>query len=447
MSDKDRDSVGPVSRTSRFFKLAGMTASVASNYAASKLKTALGGDDENSALHKLNGERIAKTLGELKGAAMKIGQMASIGSELLPKELADAMTKLQKDAPPMPFEAIRKQIVSEFGMEPERLFDRFDETPFASASIGQVHRARTDDGRDVVVKVQYPGVDTSVDSDLSHLKLALKASGLINKAHRSGLDRVFAEVRARLHEELDYCNEADNVRLFRQYFANDPKVVIPDVVGERSSKRILTLTFEPSDSIEKLEELGYDLALRSELATRLFDAMAAQIFDLKAVHADPNPANFGFRRDGSIVLYDFGCVKRLGDNVLVPYRAAIEAGIDERWDDLDRAMFALGARNPDGPPVEPAYYKQWRDLFLEPIRTPEPYDYGSAALHERGLKMVMVPDFLKRMQSFLPPSELVFVDRAVVGNFGHMRKLGAKTNVRASIDRYTGLNLAERGTL
>ena len=133
-------------------KLAGMTASVAGNYARSRLKTALSGEDaaeeERQRYHREAGDRIARTLGELKGAVMKVGQMASIASDVLPRELSDALSSLQKEAPPMAYEVIASQIEKELGSPPEALFDRFDKEPFAAASIGQVHRARVDDGRE-----------------------------------------------------------------------------------------------------------------------------------------------------------------------------------------------------------------------------------------------------------------------------------------------------------
>ncbi|MEO1268440.1 MAG: AarF/UbiB family protein, partial [Myxococcota bacterium] len=179
----DKTTAKPVSKSKRFFKLAGMTASVAGNYAKSKLKSVFKNAEESARQqaesYQESGERIAKTLGELKGAAMKIGQMASVASDVLPKELSSALKSLQNEAPPMSFDVIASQIEQEFGARPEILFNHFDPEPFAAASIGQVHRAQVDDGREVVVKVQYPGVDSSVDSDLAHLKLALRASGLV----------------------------------------------------------------------------------------------------------------------------------------------------------------------------------------------------------------------------------------------------------------------------
>ena len=153
------------------------------------------------------------------------------------------------------------------------------------------------------MKVQYPGVDGAVDSDLNHLKLAFLASGLI-KIEKKALDGLVQELRERLHEELDYCNEADNVRHFRELFKNDDRVIIPEVIGERSSKRILTLTYEPSDHLQKLESLGYPQEERNLIGENFYGIFMDQLFKYHAIHADPNPANFGFRRGGKIVMYD-----------------------------------------------------------------------------------------------------------------------------------------------
>ncbi len=435
MSDDERTST-PVGRGKRFMKLAGMTASVAGSFASTRLRSAFQNQEDaevtRRSLHQLNGERIAKTLGELKGAAMKIGQMASIGSDVLPKELSDALTTLQKEAPPMAFSVIAEQIEREFGAPPETLFDEFDTKPFAAASIGQVHRARTDDGREVIVKVQYPGVDTSVDSDLSHLKLAIRASGMLNKGHRAALNDVFTEVRARLHEELDYCNEADNVRLFHQFHAEHEGIVVPDVVGERSSKRVLTLTFEPSDAITDMDRLGYSAEVRDTIGYNLFHAMATQIFELGAIQADPNPANYGFRPDGTVVLYDFGCVKRIEPAILDAWKRCIVAGLDEDYDQVDSCLFELGARAPDSEPVPHSLYKGWRDLLGEPILAVQPYDYGASRLHERAVGLVK--QSLKHLNSFRPPTELVFLDRTVGGNFGNLRTIGSRCDLRDRIN-------------
>jgi predicted unusual protein kinase regulating ubiquinone biosynthesis (AarF/ABC1/UbiB family) len=424
----------PATKGKRLLRLASMTARVATGYTASRVKAVFQSKEaaarDRVRAHEQAGELIAQTLGELKGAVMKVGQMASIAGDLLPKELADALGALQREAPPMDFEVIAEQVERELGSAPASLFERFDEKPFASASIGQVHRARTDDGREVVVKVQYPGVDAAVDSDLAHLKIALRASGLV-RVKRKVLDDVFGELRARLHEELDYCNEADNVRLFGEYYQGHPDVVVPQVVGERSSQRVLTLTYEPGRHITELD--AFPQEVRNEVGEVLFRMLADQIFNLKILHADPNPGNFAFRPDGTVVLYDFGCVKRLDPNIIQAYRDTIRAGFAEDYAGVEDGLRRLGARNLEGPEVPLDYYKPWRDIFMRPLLGDEPYDYGSSRLQQDAIKLV--PGFLtKYLGSFQPPVELVFLDRVVVGTYGNLRKLRAQGQYRRLLE-------------
>ena len=333
----------------------------------------------------------------------------------------------------MPYSVIAGQIEKELGAPPEQLFSRFDPKPFASASIGQVHRARTDDGREVVVKVQYPGVDTSVDSDLAHLKVALRASGMV-KVDRKALNAVFEEMRARLHEELDYCNEADNVRYFREFHKRHPFVVVPDVVGERSSQRVLTLVFEPGDHIRDLDAKGYSQEIRDKIGYNLFHVLGSQIFELQAVHADPNPANLAVRPDGSVVLYDFGCVKKIPDTTIRPYTALIRAAIDERYDEVDKRLMELGARHKNFPALPASFYKPWRDLFLTPYLGREPYAFGTSNLHQEALKLI--PDFWKIVDHFMPPVELVFIDRAALGHYGNIKQIRSRCAFLPLLDQY-----------
>lgn len=424
-------------------KLASMTASVAGRYASTKVKGLFQSDESaeqtKQEANRDSGNRIAKTLGELKGAVMKVGQMASIASDLLPKELSDALGKLQKEAPPMDYSVIAEQIEKELGSPPEMLFESFDKEPFASASIGQVHRARTDDGREVVCKVQYPGVDGAVDSDLRHLKLALRASGII-KVDKKALDATFAEVRMRLHEELDYCNEADNVRLFQEFHTSrHPFLVIPNVVGERSSQRVLTLEYQHGDSIQDVEkgaETGvgpYDKELRDKLGRHLFLLMASEILELGAIHGDPNPGNFAFRPDGTIVVYDFGCVKKLPRDTVQAWKDGIVFGLQRDYQAVDEALIRLGVRAPKGPPVEPEYYARWRDVFAEPYEV-DAYDFGNSHIHEKVMKLV--PSAMKRLSSFQPAKEIIFLDRMVGGHYGNLRTIGATVPLRELLDPY-----------
>lgn len=425
MAQDDKPPVGG----SRFLKLAGMTASAAGGYARTRVKRLFRGDSHDLEEHQQDmlriGERIASTLGELKGAAMKLGQMASMASDLLPKELAGALQSLQKQSPPVAFSVIEAQIQAEFDQPLARLFDDFDPQPFAAASIGQVHRARID-GREVICKVQYPGVDDAVDSDMRHLKLALLASGLL-RVDKRALDAVFQEISARLHEELDYCNESDNVREFREFHRRHPFVVVPEVIGHRSAKRVLTLSHEIGDHVDDLDRLGYTQAERDLCGTNLWRAMSSQIFEHGAFHADPNQANFAFRRDGTIVMYDFGCVKRLPVELTDLCREFLLQNLNEDWVALERAATRLGIMRENAPAIPHEFFKRWRDWLALPLIEADPFDFGNARFAQEALPMV--GSDLKYLRSLQPSSQLVFVNRMLVGHYATLRRLRARLHL------------------
>jgi hypothetical protein len=178
-----------------------------------------------------------------------------------------------------------------------------------------------------------------------------------------------------------------------------------------------------------------DMEARNIIGERLYAAVLSQIFELRAVQADPNPANFGFRKDGTVVLYDFGCVKDVRRDILQLYREVTISALSEDYDAVERCLIGLGARNLDGPPVSPAYYKTWRDIFLEPFLAPQPYDFGHTRMYER--IMGEAKEFiLRHAQAFQPPVELVFVDRAIAGTFGNVRAMKAIGDPTPLLDKY-----------
>jgi predicted unusual protein kinase regulating ubiquinone biosynthesis (AarF/ABC1/UbiB family) len=406
-----------------------MTAAVAGDYARTRVRRMFSSEplSEEAQQKELSriGERIVSTLGELKGAAMKMGQMASMASDVLPKELTAALQTLQKDSPPVEFSVIEAQILKEFDQPIARLFDEFEPKPFAAASIGQVHRARVD-GRDVICKVQYPGVDGAVDSDMRHLKLALLASGIL-RVDKRALDAVFDEISARMHEELDYCNESDNVREFRAFHRKHPFVVVPEVIGHRSAKRVLTLSYETGDHVDDMEKLGYTQAERDLCGANLWRALDSELFEHGGFHADPNQSNFAFRRDGTVVIYDFGCVKRLAPGVLDSCRRLLEQNLREDYGAVDDALRELGIRN-QGPALPPAFYKRWRDWLALPMLANDPFDFGTARFTQDALALIG-PESLKYLGSVQPSSQVVFLNRMLSGQYATLRKLRARLRV------------------
>lgn len=327
-------------------------------------------------------DEIVDTLGELKGAVMKVGQVASQTQDFLPKEFSDALQRLQKEAPPMPFEVIRQQVEAELGAPVEELFEELREEPYAAASIGQVHRARLKDGTEVIVKVQYPGVDESCDSDLKQLRMALRFGGLLRMPKESA-DRLFDEIRVRLKEELDYENEATNLHRFRHYHQRHPWVIIPRVIDSHSTRHVLTLELAEGDHLRQVTPERYSQETINLLGERLFVTMADELFDFQCIHGDPHAGNFAFRPDGTLILYDFGCVKSLRPSVVAHYRQALIAALDENYEALDRHLIDLGARVAEKPAITPDYYAMWRNMLIEPFDGDEPYDFGRSDLHQQ----------------------------------------------------------------
>lgn len=437
MSSKKNSTKTITSRSGRFFKLAGMTASVAGRFAVHKVQSAFTDEARNKERLSLSygkmADDIVGTLGELKGAVMKIGQIASQTQDLLPKEFSNALQKLQKEAPPVDFTVIKDQVEKELGASLDALFQDFDEQAYAAASIGQVHRAVLKTGREVVVKVQYPGVDRSCDSDLKQLRLALKLGGLL-KMPKASVDALFEEIKARLHEELDYVQEAHNLLRFREFHKQHDFVIVPEVISELSTGRVLTLEYVDGDHANELNSLHYTDEVINKIGHNLFNLLADQLFVFKQIHGDPHPGNFAFRSDGTVIIYDFGCVKVLKPEIVAAYRDAIIASIEEDYSAVDNAMLRLGARVAEKEYPGGEYYAVWRNIFFAPFFENDKYDFENADLHVQVAKEI--PLFFKYLSHFKPPVESLYIDRMISGHYWIMKALGVKASFRSDLNRY-----------
>lgn len=278
-------------------------------------------------------KKAAEVLGTMRGLAAKAGQMASYVDGMVPETHRDsyesAMRSLRAAAPTSSPEAIRRTVEEELGAPIDRLFVEWQEKPFASASIGQVHKARLEDGREVAVKVQHPGIAKAVESDLEN---ADALGGMVAMLGPKRLDprAVLAELRARFTEELDYALEAERQRAFSAMHAGDPAIRIPEVIGERSGKRVLTTMLARGKDLDE--------ACRADEDTRkrYVDTMWRFVFKGNLVggmfNADPHPGNYLFQDDGTIVFLDFGCVQPIEGERLDLARKLHLAGMrrDER---------------------------------------------------------------------------------------------------------------------
>lgn len=424
------------SRSGRFFKLAGMTASVASQYAGQRARRMFGQEQDEAArsehYSRMAGQ-LVDTLGELKGAVMKVGQIASQTQDFLPAEFSDALQKLQKEAPPMPFDVIVDQVEAELGKPLGELFEYLQEEPYAAASIGQVHRARMHNGEDVIVKVQYPGVDDSCDSDLKQLRMALRLGGLL-KMPKDHVDQLFAEIRVRLKEELDYENEARNLEAFEKFHKHDEWIRIPQVISSHSARRVLTMELLEGDHISAITPEIYSQETINLIGHRIFTMMADQLFRFQCIHGDPHAGNFAYRPDGTIILYDFGCVKKLKPEIVEAYRKALTSALAEDYAALDRHLIDLGARVESQPAVDEAYYAMWRDILVKPFNSDTPYNFAESDIHKHvAAKTTTV---FKYLDYFKPPVESIFIDRMIAGHYWMMKRLGVQAAFREELESY-----------
>jgi predicted unusual protein kinase regulating ubiquinone biosynthesis (AarF/ABC1/UbiB family) len=262
---------------------------------------------------------VADELGYMKGALMKLGQMASYIDEDMPETFRTAMSRLQHNAPPMSQALAASVIVDELGDAPERIFAKWDPLPFAAASIGQVHRAITKDGIAVAVKVQYPGIARSISSDVRNVGLLRR----IAAAAFPGLDTraLIDELGDRLREEVDYVLESENQEYFAAYYEGHPVIHVPHVLSELSTARVLTTELVSGERFEKV--LQWDQHERDLAAETIHRFVSRSLYRLHAFNGDPHPGNYLFHGSGRVSFLDFGLTKHFSDQDLLPLVEAL----------------------------------------------------------------------------------------------------------------------------
>jgi predicted unusual protein kinase regulating ubiquinone biosynthesis (AarF/ABC1/UbiB family) len=331
-------------RLGRGAALARLVLRIGGRYAARSPRLVFASVDRRKDLrHELalrSAEEVAEELGAMKGALMKLGQMASYIDEDMPPTFRSAMARLQHKAPPMTPALATSVIVDELGGDPERIYSTWDPIPFAAASIGQVHRAITRDGRAVAVKVQYPGIARSIASDLRNVALLRR----LTAAAFPGLDTrtLIDELGERLRDELDYSLEAENQELFATYYDGHPVIHVPHVVRELSTARVLTSELVAGsgfDELQRWHQHEQDMA-----AETIYRFVFRSLYRLHAFNGDPHPGNYLFHGRGRVSFLDFGLTKHFTDQDLAPLVDAVRFIVFEKdgsafRDAIERAGF------------------------------------------------------------------------------------------------------------
>jgi predicted unusual protein kinase regulating ubiquinone biosynthesis (AarF/ABC1/UbiB family) len=380
-----------------------------------------------------NAARIVETLGEMKGAAMKVGQMLSLHEGMLPPEVAEVLRDLQQEAPRVPPEVMRYELEGSLGGKVDALFLEFDEEAYAAASIGQVHKARLHDGRRVAVKIQYPLIDEIVRADLKNLKRLL---GSIFALFSDGdFEPLWAEVRDHLLEELDYEHEAQNMKRTAELYADMPEVLIPTVVDELSTKRVLTMEYLYGIRPEEACSDRFPQELKNRWGQVLFDFQMRGLFQLRWLHADPNLANFAFREDGRVIVYDFGCVKRVPEVMSDGYAALVRAVIDDHREAIPTLLKRIGFYKTSGEPVPREICDSYVDLFGQIVREDPPYVFGEDEEMYRKIMDLGAANWSEATDVYLP-QDIIFIDRALAGHFGNLNRLQAAGPWRDLLEKY-----------
>ena len=314
----------------------------AANVARSKER----GEEALEATHLEAAERMVKTLGNMKGAAMKIGQLASfIDTEFLPPEYAalyqEELSKLRSQAPPMPWKKVKSVLDDQWEDPVEELFEDFEHDAAAAASIGQVHRAVLPDGRKVAVKIQYPDVADAVRADMQNAGMLLRLA----KALAPGLDAkaAAAELKERVLEELDYEYEAQNQRSFSRGYRGHPFIYVPDVITRLSRHRVLVTEWVDGMPFDQVKELPQEE--KDRFGEIVFRFCFGSIYHLQHFNADAHPGNYLLMEDGKVAFLDFGMTKQLDKEQIELEIAALEAVFDEDPEELRVALHDLGFLN------------------------------------------------------------------------------------------------------
>lgn len=379
-----------------------------------------------------NAERLARQLAGMRGAAMKLGQLLSMDAgEVLPPDLAAALARLREGAEAMPPAQLGRVLEGHWGPGWQRHFRRFEVRPVASASIGQVHRAETADGRVLAIKVQHPGVRRAIDSDVANLGAMLRLSGMLPP----GLDlgAVMAEVRAQLHAEADYRAEAAHLARFGALLAGAPGLMVPAPVPEWSGDAVLAMDWAPGEPVEGLA--GAPQAVRDGVVARLVGLSLREIFDFGLIQSDPNFANFRYQPGTDrVVLLDFGATVTVRPDLAAGMRAMLRAMRADDRAGQRAAALDLGYLAPDTPESAAGVV---RDLIAEAgaiLRQPELWparDVLLAALRDRAMALGTSQPALP-----VPPFDLLLIHRKLGGLYLLAKRLDARIDLGAALRRY-----------
>jgi len=430
----------PSSRLSRLSGFGRLATGIAGGMMAEGTRRLLSGERpklENLILTPGNAMRLADRLSHLRGAAMKLGQMISMDAgDILPPELATIMASLRDRANFMPPRQLRQVLTEEWGADWQSQFAEFQLQPIAAASIGQVHRAVTHDGRTLAIKVQYPGIRDSIDADVDNVASLLKMSTMIPK--QLDIAPLLAEAKAQLHEEADYRREGQQMQMYAARLADEEGFIVPELDEGLTRDRVLAMSFEPGVPIESLETA--DQELRDDVARRVITLVSRELFEFGVMQTDPNFANYRYQKNTDrIVLLDFGATRAVSPQIAASYRKLLSAALDDDADQVLTASVEAGFVNQAAITRHRKSIDMMTEIILGEFRREGAFDFGDRAfvsvLRDEGMGIAA-----DRSSWHLPPAETLFIQRKISGTALLGARLKAKVDVRSILNDALGLD-------
>jgi predicted unusual protein kinase regulating ubiquinone biosynthesis (AarF/ABC1/UbiB family) len=378
-----------------------------------------------------NAERLASRLARMRGAAMKLGQLLSLeGEDLFPPEFARALSVLRSSAAPMPPAQLHRVLGREYGASWRGRFERFDEEPIAAASIGQVHRARAH-GRELALKIQYPGVARSISADVDNVAALLRLIDLFPV--QVDVEGITAEAKRQLSQEADYALEARFLERYRRLVADEPRLTVPRVQRDLSTRHVLAMDYVEGAPLEGLVASGLSQEQRDAAAEVLERLLFRELFEFRFMQTDPNFANYMWDPERErIVLLDFGSVREFTPAFVEKYKRTVRAVLANDHEGVRRGAVEIGYLAADAPPAAVHAAVDVIMLVCEPLRHRGRYDFGASTLSARardvGFDLGVRQGLLQS-----PPPETIFLHRKLAGSFFMLARLGARIDARALV--------------
>lgn len=421
----------PSGRLSRLGKLGSLATTVAGGMIAEGARQLAKGNKPKASellLTPANARRVADQLAQLRGAAMKVGQLMSMDAgDLLPPELTDILARLRADAKPMPLSQLAVILEENWGAGWNARFRQFSFEPLAAASIGQVHSAHTKDERHLALKIQYPGIRESIDSDVNNVATLLRVSGLLPK--HMNIAPLLEEAKRQLHDEADYALEASWIKRYRELLAGNDDFTLPEVHDDHCTPNILAMSFVGGVPVESLA--GAPQETRDRVMRLLLELLCREIFEFRLIQTDPNFANYQYdSATGKLVLLDFGATREYPAAITSAYRQLMAGALTQNRAQMDAAAESIGFF---GDYIRPEQREAVIDVFqqaCEPLCYDGDYDFGSSNLAAK-LRDVGMELSTEKEYWHTPPADALFLHRKLGGLYLLAAKLRARVNVHA----------------